>query len=563
MTYAFDTNGNGASPDKALHDVAIIGSGMGGSMLGAALARNGVKVLLLDGATHPRFAVGEATIPYTSVVQRVIAARYNVPELKALTALCHSAKAIGPSFGIKTHFGFMRHEPGRPQDPQETNQFHTPGLLHEAHHLYRQDSDAWLFHLAVRCGCTPQQGFRVADVDFDDDGVTLHGAGGEAFRTRYVVDASGFRSPLAEKFGLREDPPRFKHHSRSMWTHMLNVPHTDDLFADRAASDKPPHPWYGGTIHHMFERGWFWVIGFDNTPLSTNPLCSVGLTLDPRLYPRDTTKSPEQEFFELASRYPDIERQYAGCTPVREWISTPRLQYSSRQTVGDRWCLLSHAGAFVDPLFSYGMANTGDVVNALAWRLIRATRDDDFSADRFEYIERYQQRLFDYNDEVVNAGFTGFSHFGLWKAIFRIWVWGSNAGTLRLQQALTKHNKDAHDGHFTDLEEAPYLGFDWPVHEGFKHMFDQMVRLCDGYQAGEITGDDAADELWEEIYNCNFMGKPVGFCNRDVRFMSPTPLTIARGVRWARREADPETRRLLVSSVREGLKYKLRGDRIF
>ncbi|MFD0430980.1 NAD(P)-binding protein [Streptomyces zhihengii] len=35
------------------YDVAILGSGMAGGMLGAVLARNGVKVLLLDAGTHP------------------------------------------------------------------------------------------------------------------------------------------------------------------------------------------------------------------------------------------------------------------------------------------------------------------------------------------------------------------------------------------------------------------------------------------------------------------------------------------------------------------------------
>jgi FADH2 O2-dependent halogenase len=549
-------------PKIKQYDVAIIGSGLGGSMLGAALARNDVDVLLLDGGTHPRFAVGEATIPYTSVMQRTIAARYNVPELKALTTLVDSAKVIAPSFGVKTHFGFFRHEPGQQQDPQQVNQFHTPGILHEAHHLYRQDSDAWVFHLAVQCGCTPRQGFRVADVDFDDKGVTLHGADGDEYRARYVVDASGFRSPLADKFGLREDPPRFKHHSRSMWTHMLGVTHTDDLFADRAPSDKPPHPWYGGTVHHMFERGWFWVIGFDNTPLSRNRVCSAGLTLDPRLYPKDATKTPEEEFLEIASRYPDIERQYAGGVPIREWISTERLQYSSKQTVGDRWCLLSHAGAFIDPLFSYGLANTGDAVNALTWRLIRAVKDDDFSADRFDYVEQLQQKLFDYNDEVVNAGYTAFSNFDLWKAIFRIWVWGSNAGTLRLQVALTKFKNDGNHRHFTDLEEVPYLGYDWPVHEGYKHLFDEMVRNCDAVQAGELPVEVATDALWEEIKLANFMPKPA-FHDRSVRFMSPKPLIVARGVNWMRRHADPVTREMVVGNLREAFKYRVRGDRIF
>lgn len=555
---------NGTSlPTKKRYDVAIIGSGLGGSMLACALARNDVDVLLLDGGTHPRFSIGEATTPYTSVNQRAIAARYGVPELKALTYLAASAKTIAPTFGIKTHFGFFRHEPGKPQDPQEMNQFHTPVLLHEAHHLYRQDSDAWVFYLAARAGCTTRQGFRVADVDFDDAGVTVHGADGDSYRARYVVDASGFRSPLADKLDLREDPPRFKHHSRSMWTHMIGITPTDDVFADRAPRDKPHHPWYGGTVHHLIERGWFWVIGFDNSPLSRSRLCSVGLTLDPRLYPKDPAQAPENEFAEIAARYPDIERQFAGGVPVREWVSTPRLQYSSKQTVGDRWCLLSHASAFIDPLFSYGLANTGDAVNILAWRLIRAVKDDDFSAERFEYVERFQQRKFDYNDEIVNAGFTAFSNFDLWKAIFRIWVWGSNAGTVRLQDALTKFRKDGSDRHFKALEEGPYLGYDWPVHEGYKHLFDQTVRICDAVQAGEMRPEDGADELWEEVKLANFMIAPLGFHDRDVRFMSPRPLTIARGVKWVRRHADPVSKQMITGGLREALKHKARGQRIF
>ncbi len=124
------------------------------------------------------------------------------------------------------------------------------------------------------------------------------------------------------------------------------------------------------------------------------------------------------------------------------------MQYSSKQLVGDRWCLLAHAAGFLDPLFSFGLAVTGDAVNALAWRLIRAVKDDDFSAERFEYLERLQQARLDYVDEIVNASYTAFSDFDLWKAVFRCWVWPNNAGTFRLQMALSKFRKDGDDEHF-------------------------------------------------------------------------------------------------------------------
>ncbi|HWO59191.1 MAG TPA: FAD-dependent monooxygenase, partial [Umezawaea sp.] len=75
---------NSAAAATDRYDVAILGSGLAGGMLGAVLARNGVKVLIVDAGTHPRFAVGESTIPYTSGMMRLIADRYQVPELKAL-----------------------------------------------------------------------------------------------------------------------------------------------------------------------------------------------------------------------------------------------------------------------------------------------------------------------------------------------------------------------------------------------------------------------------------------------------------------------------------------------
>jgi hypothetical protein len=44
----------GPPMNPTVYDVAILGSGMAGGMLGAVLARNGVKVLLIDAGVHPR-----------------------------------------------------------------------------------------------------------------------------------------------------------------------------------------------------------------------------------------------------------------------------------------------------------------------------------------------------------------------------------------------------------------------------------------------------------------------------------------------------------------------------
>ena len=81
-------------------------------------------------------------------------------------------------------------------------------------HLFRQDVDAHLFHLAVSYGVEPLSGTRIQDIDVDPaEGVTLRSDKGEEFRARYLVDGSGFRSPVADKFGLRDVPTRARHHS--------------------------------------------------------------------------------------------------------------------------------------------------------------------------------------------------------------------------------------------------------------------------------------------------------------------------------------------------------------
>lgn len=545
------------------YDVAILGSGIAGSILGAILARHGTRVLLIDAGSHPRFAIGESTIPFTLVTLRMLAERYDVPEISALASFTDTTRTIGPRFGVKRHFGFLLHHEGIPQNPREVNEFNTPPrILHEAAHLFRQDVDAYIFHTAIRYGCHARQNFFVTDIDFDGSGVTLSGKNGE-YRARYLVDASGFRSPLAEKLDLREDPCRFKHHSRSIWNHMVNVTPTDQLFDHLPDDQRPPVPWYEGTVHHMFERGWAWVIAFNNNKWSKNPLCSVGMTVDPRRYPKVDGMSPEEDFYRLAKPFPDIARQFEGAQAAREWTSTGRLQYSSKRTAGDRWFLLSHAAGFLDPLFSRGLSNTTEALNVLAWRLLQATRDDDFSAERFEYPDRLQQGLFDHNDVLVNSAFISWCDYDLWSAVFRIWGWGANAGVYRLQEALTNFRRDGKDEHFRALEDVPYLGLYWPDHDGFAALHETMVKQCEAVEAGATSASDAADLLYDQLMEANFVPKHLGFAERDVRFVNPTPKKLFKVVRWAATEGDPAVRRLVVGNAREAIKSRLRGSKLF
>ena len=62
-------------------DLVIIGSGFGGSILSMVARRLGLKVLLAEKGSHPRFAIGESTSPLTNLILEQLADAYDLPFL--------------------------------------------------------------------------------------------------------------------------------------------------------------------------------------------------------------------------------------------------------------------------------------------------------------------------------------------------------------------------------------------------------------------------------------------------------------------------------------------------
>ena len=182
-------------------DVAIIGSGIGGSTLATVLARGGLSVLVLEAGMHPKFATGESMILETSESMRALAQFYDVPELAYFSSENYFNYA-GKSHGVKRHFSYIHHGIGRPVDIAQTLQAIIPGQPygHELH-LYRQDTDSFLTSLAVSYGATVHQNTLVIDAQIGAEDVVLTTSPGLEFRADYLVDAGGFRSFVAEKKG--------------------------------------------------------------------------------------------------------------------------------------------------------------------------------------------------------------------------------------------------------------------------------------------------------------------------------------------------------------------------
>src|SRR5262249_10095591 len=67
-------------------DLAIAGSGFGGSLLAMVARRLDLSVLLLERGAHPRFAIGESTSPLTNLLLEELAQRYDLPRLLPLAS---------------------------------------------------------------------------------------------------------------------------------------------------------------------------------------------------------------------------------------------------------------------------------------------------------------------------------------------------------------------------------------------------------------------------------------------------------------------------------------------
>jgi len=522
---------------KADHDVVILGSGLAGTMIAACLARNGVDTLVIDAGQHPRFAIGESTIPYTSMMMRLIAERYDVPEIKYLTTFEGVQANVSTNCGVKRNFGFVYHDPGRPHDRQQTNEFPIPKITHTENHFFRQDVDQWMLKVAFSYGAHVRQRTRVEKIEIDDAGVTLMLDRGETVTAKYIVDASGHKSVLADKFSLREEPTRLRTHSRALFTHMTGVRPFEDTVAPRGVHQNPS-PWSEGTLHHIFPGGWMWVIPVDNHPRATSNLCSVGISMDPRIHPKPDGPA-EEEFRSFLADYPDVSKQFTGAQAVRGWISTDRLQYSSRQTVGSRWCLTSHAAGFIDALFSRGLENSMEIINSLVCRIITAVQEDDFSVEPFEYIQELEQSLLDFNDDLVSNAYTSFQSWELWDSWFRVWSLGQILATFEINRAYAKYlsNRDmAALEHLARIEPHGSM----PDYPPARELMKDVSRCMQAVQAGETDAETAAREIFAMLQEADFVPPAFGLTDKSNRWYNATSVKVMRTLWWARTQAPPE-----------------------
>src|SRR6185437_10509783 len=343
---------------RVRYDVAIVGSGFAGSLLARMLAKIGYEVVLLERGTHPRFAIGESSTPMANLTLERIGARYGLDDCIDLAT--HGrwlARRPELMRGLKRGFTFYRHHPGQAFADRG---FESERLLVAASpddaiadtHWLRADVDHHFVGEAAAAGVAYRDGVELTRATFDERGADLtgHTRDGAVLEVRagFVVDASGPGGFLAKQLAIPSDLHRTRTRTGLVFSHFDGV----GLMADampRLPAGPYPDDW--AATHHILDEGWMYSLRFDNG------LTSEGILLSPNADAMLPTASSADEIWHaVIGRYPTLAQLFAGARPRFTLRYIPQIQHRLAHAAGKRWALLPHAYAFVDPLFSTGIA---------------------------------------------------------------------------------------------------------------------------------------------------------------------------------------------------------------
>ncbi len=395
-------------------DLAIVGSGFGGTLLALVAHRLGLAPVLLERGQHPRFAIGESSTPLADFKLAAIADDFGLDWLRPLSKY-GTWKATYPHLpcGLKRGFSFFRHAPGQPFAPQPGNTnlllvAASPDDARADTHWLRADFDAHLVRRAVAAGIPYLDRLEIDTVHHNEPGWQVQGTrpdGEVSVRANFLVDATGDGQLLGRALNLEAvSPAQLLARSRALYSHFTGVaPWHDLLEAEHGptATHAYPFPADAAALHQIIDDGWMWVLRFDNG------ITSAGFSLDPEAHPHCPAETPEAEWTRLLGAYPSLARQFARAEPVRPFTRTGRLQRRLCRAAGSDWALLPHAAGFLDAWLSPGIAQTLYAVH----RLARALADGPGRARQLEAYDRTVVRELAWVDQLTGTCFACFDRF--------------------------------------------------------------------------------------------------------------------------------------------------------
>jgi len=401
-------------------EVAIVGSGFAGSLLARVLAVLGYDVVLLERGAHPRFAIGESSTPLANLSLERIGVRYGLADCYQLAThgrwLSHFPDVRR---GLKRGFTYYRHHPDQ---PFANRGFESERLLVAASprdslsdtHWFRADVDHHFVREAIAAGVDYRDRAELTRAELGSGSVLLAGRReGTEFelRAKFVVDASGPGGFLARQLSIPSGLDGMETNSAIVFSHFDGVRLMHDVVP---GMPEGPYPDDWAAVHHLIDEGWMYSLRFDDG------VTSAGFLLTPRGVASLNAHGDADAasiWEALLRRYPTLEAAFAEATPLMPVASRSRIQHRLTRAAGERWALLPHAFAFVDPLFSTGIAWSLRAIERLALAFESAAHDR--RVPDLQVLKRYDEALTaeaGQIDLLVAGAYEAMAHFDLFAA---------------------------------------------------------------------------------------------------------------------------------------------------
>ncbi len=401
---------------KTDFDLAIIGSGFGGSILAMIARRLGLSVVLLERGHHPRFAIGESTSPLMNLLMEQLALRYDLPRLLPLITYGSWQRAYPDIVcGLKRGFTYYHHEAGQSYRvaPDRANQLLVAASpcdeLGDTHWL-RSDVDDFLMREAVALGADYLDQTQLHSGTFSEEGCILTGerAGLPLHITaRFVVDASGPGGFLARALNLPRGGFAGYPATVALYSHFTGVSRCETVGPFRT-SETPPYPPDDAALHHVFDGGWMWVLRFNNG------VTSAGIAVEQRLAEELQLDASASAWGRFLRRFPSIAEQFSDALPVQPFVYAPRIASRVETVTGPGWAMLPSAAAFVDPLFSTGMPLTLLGIERLS-SIFAETWGTNALAQRVQEYGEVTIQEADWTAQFVAGSYAGMADFPLFS----------------------------------------------------------------------------------------------------------------------------------------------------
>ena len=408
-------------------EVAVVGSGFAGSLLARILAVQGYDVVLLERGTHPRFAIGESSTPLANLSLERIGIRYGLPDCYRLAThgrwLTHFPELRR---GLKRGFTYYRHHPDQPfanrgLDSERLLVAASPHDSLSDSHWMRADIDLHFVREAVAAGVDYRDRVNLTTADIAPDCVRLSGTRNDTpfeLRANFLIDASGPGGFLARQLSIPSGLEQTETRAALVFSHFDGVRLIKDTVP---GMPEGPYPDDWAAVHHVIDEGWMYSLRFDDCVTSAGFLLTPSgiaslQSSDGKNLDGDAVDAAEL-WRKLLERYPTLATAFEDATPLMPISFLPAIQHRLTRAAGERWALMPHAYAFVDPLFSTGIAWGLRAVERLALAFESAAGNRRIPDPGV--LTRYETALAaeaDQIDLVVAGAYEAMAHFDLFAA---------------------------------------------------------------------------------------------------------------------------------------------------